>query len=149
MLHNICLSCLCSYSGSISLSVVLVCRSLADTQRTGKLTKEQFCLAMHLIQEKVKGVDPPQSLTPDMIPPSERGATSTPVSGQNAHMHPLTLHVYESKAASLQPQALLICYNNIFLTLTKAAFPFQIAQIENTPNFTKSPIYFKKVFTLS
>ncbi|KAI2667983.1 Epidermal growth factor receptor substrate 15-like 1 [Labeo rohita] len=27
--------------------------SLADTQRTGKLTKEQFCLAMHLIQEKI------------------------------------------------------------------------------------------------
>ncbi|KTG40599.1 hypothetical protein cypCar_00034819, partial [Cyprinus carpio] len=53
--------------------------SLADTQRTGKLTKEQFCLAMHLIQEKVKGVDPPQSLTPEMIPPSERGAASTPV----------------------------------------------------------------------
>ncbi|XP_026131664.1 epidermal growth factor receptor substrate 15-like 1 isoform X1 [Carassius auratus] len=53
--------------------------SLADTQRTGKLTKEQFCLAMHLIQEKVKGVDPPQSLTPDMIPPSERGAVSTPI----------------------------------------------------------------------
>ncbi|XP_050990213.1 epidermal growth factor receptor substrate 15-like 1 isoform X3 [Labeo rohita] len=53
--------------------------SLADTQRTGKLTKEQFCLAMHLIQEKVKGVDPPQSLTPDMIPPSERGAASTPI----------------------------------------------------------------------
>ncbi|KAG1929262.1 epidermal growth factor receptor substrate 15-like 1 isoform X1 [Pimephales promelas] len=53
--------------------------SLADTQRTGKLTKEQFCLAMHLIQEKVKGVDPPQSLSPDMIPPSERGVASTPI----------------------------------------------------------------------
>ncbi|XP_051990213.1 epidermal growth factor receptor substrate 15-like 1 isoform X2 [Xyrauchen texanus] len=53
--------------------------SLADTQSTGKLTKEQFCLAMHLIQERVKGVDPPKSLTPDMIPPSERGRTNTPV----------------------------------------------------------------------
>ncbi|KAL0201812.1 hypothetical protein M9458_004999, partial [Cirrhinus mrigala] len=61
--------------------------SLADTQRTGKLTKEQFCLAMHLIQEKVKGVEPPQSLTPEMIPPSERGSSSTPVRGQNTHMH--------------------------------------------------------------
>uniref|UniRef100_A0A671LM42 Uncharacterized protein n=1 Tax=Sinocyclocheilus anshuiensis TaxID=1608454 RepID=A0A671LM42_9TELE len=58
--------------------------SLADTQHTGKLTKEQFCLAMHLIEEKVKGVDLPQSLTPEMIPPSERGAASTPVRGQNA-----------------------------------------------------------------
>uniref|UniRef100_A0A673GV41 Epidermal growth factor receptor pathway substrate 15 like 1 n=1 Tax=Sinocyclocheilus rhinocerous TaxID=307959 RepID=A0A673GV41_9TELE len=57
--------------------------SLADTQHTGKLTKEQFCLAMHLIQEKVKGVDLPQSLTPDMIPPSERGAAGTPDSSSS------------------------------------------------------------------
>ncbi|ROL51531.1 Epidermal growth factor receptor substrate 15-like 1 [Anabarilius grahami] len=64
--------------------------SLADTQRTGKLTKEQFCLAMHLIQEKVKGVDPPQSLTPDMIPPSERGATSTPDSSSSVGLVELT-----------------------------------------------------------
>uniref|UniRef100_A0A3Q3DA94 Epidermal growth factor receptor pathway substrate 15 like 1 n=1 Tax=Hippocampus comes TaxID=109280 RepID=A0A3Q3DA94_HIPCM len=51
--------------------------ALADTRQMGKLTREQFALAMHLIQQKVsKGVDPPQSLTADMIPPSERG---TPV----------------------------------------------------------------------
>lgn len=33
---------------------------------------------MHLIQQKVlKGVDPPQSLTADMIPPTERGTPIT------------------------------------------------------------------------
>uniref|UniRef100_A0A4W4G8N5 Epidermal growth factor receptor pathway substrate 15-like 1a n=1 Tax=Electrophorus electricus TaxID=8005 RepID=A0A4W4G8N5_ELEEL len=48
--------------------------ALADTRQIGKLTREQFALAMHLIQQKVsKGMDPPQALTPDMIPPSERG----------------------------------------------------------------------------
>uniref|UniRef100_A0A671Y869 Epidermal growth factor receptor pathway substrate 15 like 1 n=1 Tax=Sparus aurata TaxID=8175 RepID=A0A671Y869_SPAAU len=51
--------------------------ALADTRQIGKLTREQFALAMHLIQQKVsKGIDPPQTLTADMIPPSERG---TPV----------------------------------------------------------------------
>ncbi|XP_061093993.1 epidermal growth factor receptor substrate 15-like 1 isoform X11 [Conger conger] len=51
--------------------------ALADTRQMGKLTREQFSLAMYLIQQKVsKGVDPPQALTPEMIPPSER---STPV----------------------------------------------------------------------
>uniref|UniRef100_G3NF84 Epidermal growth factor receptor pathway substrate 15-like 1a n=1 Tax=Gasterosteus aculeatus aculeatus TaxID=481459 RepID=G3NF84_GASAC len=51
--------------------------ALADTRQIGKLTREQFALAMYLIQQKVsKGVDPPQALTADMIPPSERG---TPV----------------------------------------------------------------------
>ncbi|KAK3513763.1 hypothetical protein QTP70_028705, partial [Hemibagrus guttatus] len=57
--------------------------SLADTKSVGKLTKEQFCLAMHLIQQKVKGVEPPQTLSPDMIPPSERGsAASTAISSE-------------------------------------------------------------------
>ncbi|XP_016532743.1 epidermal growth factor receptor substrate 15-like 1 isoform X2 [Poecilia formosa] len=50
---------------------------LADTKQTGKLTPEQFALAMHFIQQKVtKGIDPPSTLTADMIPPSERTAAS-------------------------------------------------------------------------
>lgn len=54
-----------------------VFRGLADTKQTGKLTREQFSLAMYLIQQKVtKGIDPPTTLTPDMIPPSERTAAS-------------------------------------------------------------------------
>ncbi|XP_049588096.1 epidermal growth factor receptor substrate 15-like 1 isoform X2 [Syngnathus scovelli] len=61
--------------------------ALADTRQMGKLTREQFALAMHLIQQKVsKGVDPPQALTADMIPPSERG---TPVQSMSGYMTPV------------------------------------------------------------
>ncbi|KAG9486459.1 hypothetical protein GDO78_006698 [Eleutherodactylus coqui] len=50
--------------------------ALADTRQMGKLNKDQFALAMYLIQQKVsKGIDPPQVLTPDMIPPSERNTS--------------------------------------------------------------------------
>ncbi|KAG9483021.1 hypothetical protein GDO78_009123 [Eleutherodactylus coqui] len=50
--------------------------SLCDTKDCGKLSKEQFALSFHLINQKlVKDTDPPQSLTPEMIPPSERSAT--------------------------------------------------------------------------
>lgn len=35
---------------------------------------------MHLIQQAVKGVDPPKSLNPDMVPPSERGSAASTVS---------------------------------------------------------------------
>lgn len=51
----------------------------------GKLSREQFALAMHLIQQKVlKGLDPPQALTADMIPPTERG---TPITvGPSLHL---------------------------------------------------------------
>ncbi|XP_041695645.1 epidermal growth factor receptor substrate 15-like 1 isoform X7 [Coregonus clupeaformis] len=61
--------------------------ALADTRQMGKLTREQFALAMHFIQQKVsKGMDPPQALTPDMIPPSERG---TPVPSMSGYMTPV------------------------------------------------------------
>ncbi|XP_029905000.1 epidermal growth factor receptor substrate 15-like 1 isoform X5 [Myripristis murdjan] len=61
--------------------------ALADTRQIGKLTREQFALAMHFIQQKVsKGIDPPQALTADMIPPSERG---TPVASMSGYMTPV------------------------------------------------------------
>ncbi|KAJ3599831.1 hypothetical protein NHX12_033785, partial [Muraenolepis orangiensis] len=69
------------------LHLCLPCRALADTRQIGKLSREQFALAMHLIQQKVgKGIDPPQSLTPEMIPPSER---STPVPSMAGYMTPV------------------------------------------------------------
>ncbi|KAG8594827.1 hypothetical protein GDO81_001336 [Engystomops pustulosus] len=50
--------------------------ALADTRQMGKLNKDQFALAMYLIQQKVsKGIDPPQVLHPDMIPPAERNSS--------------------------------------------------------------------------
>ncbi|XP_061776838.1 epidermal growth factor receptor substrate 15-like 1 isoform X1 [Nerophis ophidion] len=60
---------------SLSQTMLAQIWGLADTKQTGKLTREQFCLAMHLIQQKItKDIDPPSTLTPDMIPPSERTA---------------------------------------------------------------------------
>ncbi|KAJ1085618.1 hypothetical protein NDU88_005748 [Pleurodeles waltl] len=56
--------------------------ALADTRQTGKLSKDQFALAMHFIQQKVsKGIDPPQVLSPDMVPPGDR---STPVADSSS-----------------------------------------------------------------
>lgn len=50
-----------------------VVRELCDIGDIGKLTREQFALALHLINQKItKGLDPPQSLSPEMIPPSDR-----------------------------------------------------------------------------
>ena len=48
------------------------CRNLCDTKSIGKLNSEQFALAIHLVQQKLKGIDPPPQLTPEMIPPSLR-----------------------------------------------------------------------------
>ncbi|XP_048582344.1 epidermal growth factor receptor substrate 15-like 1 isoform X2 [Nematostella vectensis] len=48
---------------------------LCDLTNSGRLNAEQFALAMYLIKQKVNGVDPPQKLTPEMIPPSMRGCS--------------------------------------------------------------------------
>lgn len=52
---------------------VCALRELCDIGDIGKLTREQFALALHLINQKLtKGVDPPLSLSPEMIPPTDR-----------------------------------------------------------------------------
>ncbi|XP_076341395.1 uncharacterized protein LOC143241949 isoform X2 [Tachypleus tridentatus] len=45
---------------------------LCDVKESGKLTSEQFALALYLINIKLQGSDIPSKLTPDMIPPSLR-----------------------------------------------------------------------------
>ncbi|XP_072260744.1 epidermal growth factor receptor substrate 15-like 1 isoform X2 [Pyxicephalus adspersus] len=61
--------------------------ALADTRQMGKLNKDQFALAMYFIQQKVsKGIDPPQVLSPDMIPPAER---NTPIQTLSGYMTPV------------------------------------------------------------
>ncbi|RUS84239.1 hypothetical protein EGW08_007991 [Elysia chlorotica] len=45
---------------------------LCDSQSLGKLNTEQFALALYLIAQRVKGVEVPAQLTPEMIPPSMR-----------------------------------------------------------------------------
>lgn len=41
----------------------------------GKLNSEQFAIAMYLVQNKIKGVDPPAQLSLEMMPPSMRPKT--------------------------------------------------------------------------
>lgn len=55
------------------LCLFCVSRELCDIGDIGKLTREQFALALHLINQRLtKGLEPPQSLLPEMIPPSDR-----------------------------------------------------------------------------
>jgi len=36
---------------------------------------EQFSLAMWLVERKLKGIDPPNTLSPEMVPPGNRTVT--------------------------------------------------------------------------
>ncbi|XP_076243714.1 epidermal growth factor receptor pathway substrate 15 isoform X2 [Calliopsis andreniformis] len=56
---------------------------LCDTCQSGKLNKEQFALAMWLIKQKLRGIEPPATLSSDMIPPSMRKPSDTVVENNN------------------------------------------------------------------
>lgn len=45
--------------------------ALCDTNQSGKLTSEQFALAIWLVERKKNGIEPPNVLAPNMIPPSK------------------------------------------------------------------------------
>ncbi|XP_062509310.1 epidermal growth factor receptor substrate 15-like 1 isoform X2 [Corticium candelabrum] len=53
---------------------------LCDIDKSGKLNSEEFALAMHMISNALKGVDPPAVLTADMMPPSRRHSKTDSVS---------------------------------------------------------------------
>ncbi|XP_068893743.1 epidermal growth factor receptor substrate 15-like 1 isoform X4 [Tenebrio molitor] len=50
--------------------------ALCDIKQSGKLNNEQFALAMWFVARCLKGVEPPPTLTPDMVPPSFRSVKS-------------------------------------------------------------------------
>ncbi len=51
--------------------------ALCDSNQSGKLTNEQFALAMWMVDRKRNGMEPPDCLAPNMIPPSQRNTGPT------------------------------------------------------------------------
>ncbi|KAJ2454351.1 hypothetical protein EV183_001597 [Coemansia sp. RSA 2336] len=56
---------------------------LADIKRSGKLNKEEFAVAMHLINARLLGGQIPDRLPPTLVPPSMRRAAISSSSMQN------------------------------------------------------------------
>ncbi|XP_051163488.1 epidermal growth factor receptor substrate 15-like 1 isoform X2 [Leptopilina boulardi] len=57
--------------------------TLCDICQSGKLNKEQFALAMWLIKQKLHGVEPPNVLPLEMVPPSLRKPMESIVENNN------------------------------------------------------------------
>ena len=59
-------------------ALVLHCvRDLSDMNNDGRLTRDGFAVAMHLIQGKMTGIDIPTTIPASLIPPSMRGTVTT------------------------------------------------------------------------
>eukprot|EP01137_Pigoraptor_chileana_P037475 Opistho-2@34597 len=54
--------------------------NLADVDKDGRMTADEFAIAMHLLQAKIRGVDPPSTLPPSLISRSS-AATAVPLAG--------------------------------------------------------------------
>lgn len=58
----------------------LFCRTLADYDKDGKLTCDEFCVAMHLADLARNGIHLPAVLPPELVPVKSRsGSFSAPV----------------------------------------------------------------------
>lgn len=53
-------------------------RDLADIDNNGRLTRDDFAVAMHLIHRKMEGKDIPTALPPTLVPPSRRPPPAAP-----------------------------------------------------------------------
>lgn len=70
--------------------------NLCDFHQQGKLTKEQFLIAMFLIQRKVvQNLDPPQAIPQELLMPSESSGVSAEVSEMNAEFELIMKEILE------------------------------------------------------
>ena len=53
------------------------CRTLSDPGNKGKLDRDEFAVALHLIYRRLNGYDIPLRLPPELIPPSSRAFASS------------------------------------------------------------------------
>ncbi|KAM7134752.1 epidermal growth factor receptor substrate 15-like 1 [Macrochelys suwanniensis] len=112
--------------------------ALADTRQMGKLSKDQFALAMYFIQQKVsKGIDPPQALSPDMIPPAER---NTPIQVSNWLL--INILLYWTNMCFESNYMMMICIVGImFFNVHYFAFiniEFHLHFVAQSPSFERS-----------
>jgi hypothetical protein len=63
--------------------ILIIHRDLADIRKGGQLTKEEFAVAMFLINNKLAGKELPTALEQSMIPPNLRNSSGPAVPPQS------------------------------------------------------------------
>ncbi|KAJ2710628.1 hypothetical protein H4R19_003656 [Coemansia spiralis] len=63
---------------------------LADVQRRGRLSKEEFAVAMHLINARLAGAPIPDKLSPTLVPPSMRRPQPASASSAASRVHSIS-----------------------------------------------------------
>ncbi|XP_076839345.1 LOW QUALITY PROTEIN: intersectin-1-like [Brachyhypopomus gauderio] len=81
------------------------CRNLSDIDQDGKLTAEEFILAMHLIDMAMSGLPLPPLLPPDLLPPTFRRVRSgSGVSASSVHSADLRVQEESAEEEEKEPE---------------------------------------------
>ena len=112
---------------------LLINRNLCDTDKTGKLNKEEFALAMYLIAEKVKGRrELPSSLSPSMIPPSKRKSAKTTITASKSG------EGFSGGGATLIPPAGELLKLGTLLPTIHGAFIISVGSFDSTSSISST-----------
>jgi len=84
-------------------------RDLADLNNDGRLTRDGFAVAFHLIQGKLSGKEIPTTLPASLIPPSMRAVTAPTTSPfQQPPSDSLNDLLWEDSPVTSQPQSVIL-----------------------------------------
>ena len=84
-------------------------RDLADLNNDGRLTRDGFAVAFHLIQGKLSGKEIPSTLPASLMPPSMRAMTAPTTSPfQQPPSDSLNDLLWEDSSVTSQPQSAIL-----------------------------------------
>jgi len=142
---------LSTYSFPLTSHTML--RDLADLNNDGRLTRDGFAVAFHLIQGKLTGKEIPTTLPASLMPPSMRvvtGPTASPF--QQPPSDPLNDLLWEDSPVASHPQSTILQPQRTGLTQSPAILASQTqgqSTFGNTFGMSQSPLRGRKVYDSS
>lgn len=101
-------------------------RDLADLNNDGRLTRDGFAVAFHLIQGKLSGKEIPTTLPASLMPPSMRAVTAPATSPfQQPPSDSLNDLLWEDSPVTSQPQSAILQPQRTGHTQSPAISAFQ------------------------
>jgi hypothetical protein len=117
-------------------------RDLADLNIDGRITRDGFAVAFHLIQGKLSGKEIPSTLPASLMPPSMRAVTAASTSPfQQPPSDPLNDSLWEDFPVTFQSQSAILQPERTGQTQSAA---ISDSHTQGQINFGMSRIFFKE-----
>ena len=101
-------------------AILIINRCLADHDADGNLSLDEFCVAMHLIDQAKSGFVLPVTLPPELVPPSQRKMRRT--SEVSALPAASSISSFNTGVISNNKSMTRVCDSNFFVNEIKLDF---------------------------